>query len=292
MAGRTKPGRESTVDATEVARFSALAAEWWDARGKMAVLHRLNPVRLGFIKEAACRHFSRNDKQLDALSGLRLLDIGCGGGGLSSFLCRYGEVTGIDLSRSATELAGLLEPRGRFEVGTIEEHRCDGCYDLVTLFDVVEHVPPADRGSLFEEMGRALTPGGWIVLSTPHPDFLHWVQQHRPELLQVVDEPVELAELIELAARIDRELVAYRSYQLDVPGARQYQFVVLAPPAARARDLYRPAPLHRLRARLELVANRRLPMLGRLAHAARLARVRRFAAAVWVLRLRRTPPPR
>src|ERR1700747_2787090 len=80
MAGRTKPGRESTVDATEVARFSALAAEWWGARGKMAVLHRLNPVRLGFIKEAACRHFSRNDKQLDALSGLRLLDIGCGGG--------------------------------------------------------------------------------------------------------------------------------------------------------------------------------------------------------------------
>src|SRR5258707_5029139 len=79
MAGRTKPGRESTVDATEVARFSALAAEWWDARGKMAVLHRLNPVRLGFIKEAACRHFSRNDKQLDALTGLRLLDIGCGG---------------------------------------------------------------------------------------------------------------------------------------------------------------------------------------------------------------------
>src|ERR1700745_343196 len=83
MAGRTKPGRESTVDATEVARFSALAAEWWDARGTQAVLHRLNPVRLGFIKEAACRHFGRNDKQLDALSGLRMLDIGCGGGILS-----------------------------------------------------------------------------------------------------------------------------------------------------------------------------------------------------------------
>src|SRR4029077_6133187 len=72
MAGRTKAGGESTVDATEVARFSALAAEWWDARGKMAVLHRLNPVRLGFFKEAACRHFGRTPKQHDAPRGLRM----------------------------------------------------------------------------------------------------------------------------------------------------------------------------------------------------------------------------
>ena len=108
MAGRTKPGRESTVDATEVARFSALAAEWWDARGKMAVLHRLNPMRLGFIKEAACRHFSRNDKQLDALTGLRLLDIGCGGGILSEPLARLrAEVVGADPSQANIEAAKL-----------------------------------------------------------------------------------------------------------------------------------------------------------------------------------------
>ena len=88
MASRTKPGRGSTVDETEVARFSALAAEWWDARGKMGMLHKLNPVRLRFIKEAACRHFGRDDKQLDALAGLRLLDIGCGGGILSEPLAR------------------------------------------------------------------------------------------------------------------------------------------------------------------------------------------------------------
>src|SRR5258707_3079779 len=108
MAGRTKPGRESTVDAREVARFSALAAEWWDARGKMAVLHRLNRVRLGFIKEAACRHFSRNDKQLDALTGLRLLDIGCGGGILSEPLARLrAEVVGADPSQANIEAAKL-----------------------------------------------------------------------------------------------------------------------------------------------------------------------------------------
>ena len=118
------------------------------------------------------------------------------------------------------------------------------------MFDVVEHVPPADRASLFEQIGRVLAPGGWVLFSTPHPDFLRWVHEHRPELLQVVDEPVELGELIELGARIGRELVAYRSYQLDAPGARQYQLVVLAPPAAQAQNLYRPATLHRLRARL------------------------------------------
>src|SRR5260370_11329445 len=120
MAGRTKAGSESTVDATEVARFSALAAEWWDARGKMAVLHRLNPVGLGFIKEAACRHFSRNDKQLDVLTGLRLLDIGCGGGILSEPLARLrAEVVGADPSQANIEAAKLHAG----EAGGAGDHR-------------------------------------------------------------------------------------------------------------------------------------------------------------------------
>jgi 2-polyprenyl-6-hydroxyphenyl methylase/3-demethylubiquinone-9 3-methyltransferase len=72
-----KSRRDSTVDETEVARFSAMAAQWWNPRGKMAMLHKLNPVRLAYIKEAACRHFARDAKQLDALAGLRILDIGC-----------------------------------------------------------------------------------------------------------------------------------------------------------------------------------------------------------------------
>jgi 2-polyprenyl-6-hydroxyphenyl methylase/3-demethylubiquinone-9 3-methyltransferase len=80
MASSVKPRQDSSVDEVEVARFSALANEWWDPRGKMAVLHKFNPVRLGFIKEAACRHFERDGKRLDAMSGLRMLDIGCGGG--------------------------------------------------------------------------------------------------------------------------------------------------------------------------------------------------------------------
>src|SRR3989442_5684705 len=73
----------STVDQAEVDRFSALAAEWWDPRGKMGVLHKFNPVRLGFIKAAACRQFERDGQRLDCLAGLRILDIGFGGGSLS-----------------------------------------------------------------------------------------------------------------------------------------------------------------------------------------------------------------
>ena len=86
-----------TVDPAEVARFAALAAQWWDPRGKMGMLHKFNPVRLSFIKEAACRQFARDPKRLDSLAGLRVLDIGCGGGILSEPLARLGaQVVGAE----------------------------------------------------------------------------------------------------------------------------------------------------------------------------------------------------
>src|SRR6187551_1894113 len=108
MASSAKPRRDSSVDDAEVARFSALASEWWDPRGKMAVLHKFNPVRLGFIKDAACRQFGRDAKRLDALSGLRMLDIGCGGGILSEPLARLGAaVVGADPSQTNIAAAKL-----------------------------------------------------------------------------------------------------------------------------------------------------------------------------------------
>jgi 2-polyprenyl-6-hydroxyphenyl methylase/3-demethylubiquinone-9 3-methyltransferase len=108
MASKAKPRRDSSVDEAEVARFSALASEWWDPSGKMAVLHKFNPARLGFIKEAACRQFERDAKRLDALSGLRVLDIGCGGGILSEPLARLGAaVVGADPSQTNIAAARL-----------------------------------------------------------------------------------------------------------------------------------------------------------------------------------------
>ena len=87
----------TTVDDEEVARFSALAETWWDPRGKMAVLHKFNPVRLAYIRDAACKRFDRDPKKLDCLAGLRILDIGCGGGILSEPLARLGaSVVGAD----------------------------------------------------------------------------------------------------------------------------------------------------------------------------------------------------
>src|SRR5262249_8142837 len=95
-----------SVDPAEVAQFSALAAEFWDPRGKMRMLHRINPLRLRFIRDRACERFGRDAARLDCLAGLRILDIGCGGGLLSEPLARLGaSVVGADPSASNIEVA-------------------------------------------------------------------------------------------------------------------------------------------------------------------------------------------
>ena len=89
----------STIDPAEVAKFSAIAAQWWDPTGKFAPLHKFNPVRLGFIREQAAAHFGRDARSLKPFEGLSLLDIGCGGGLLSEPMARLGfAVTGADAS--------------------------------------------------------------------------------------------------------------------------------------------------------------------------------------------------
>src|SRR5580704_15756012 len=107
MASQTSPAAP-TVDEAELARFAALAGQWWDPRGKMAPLHKFNPLRLGYIRDMACRHFGRDPKRLDCLGGLRLLDIGCGGGLLSVPLARLGgAVVGADPAEANIAAARL-----------------------------------------------------------------------------------------------------------------------------------------------------------------------------------------
>src|ERR1700680_2082969 len=97
MAKQAKAKSASTVDDDEIERFNALAGEWWDPRGKMAPLHKFNPVRLGYIRDAACRRFGRDARRPDCRKGRRVLDIGCGGAILSEPLARLGaEVLGAD----------------------------------------------------------------------------------------------------------------------------------------------------------------------------------------------------
>src|SRR5258708_7996729 len=98
----TNPGGSGgTVDPAEIAKFSKLSDTWWDPNGKMAPLHKINPLRLTYIRDAACRKFSRNVKSLNCLSDLRILDIGCGAGLLCEPLTRLGaQVIGVDPSAS------------------------------------------------------------------------------------------------------------------------------------------------------------------------------------------------
>jgi 2-polyprenyl-6-hydroxyphenyl methylase/3-demethylubiquinone-9 3-methyltransferase len=170
MAGRAKGAADSTIDPAEVERFSAFAAEWWDPRGKMAPLHKLNPVRLGYIRDRAAARFGRDPKRLDSLKGLRVLDIGCGGGLLSEPLARLGAaVTGVD--PSAANIAAAKRHAG--QGGLAIDYRCGSAEDLlaanetfdaVLAMEVVEHVADV---ALFIASCAALTrPGGLVIVAT------------------------------------------------------------------------------------------------------------------------------
>jgi 2-polyprenyl-6-hydroxyphenyl methylase/3-demethylubiquinone-9 3-methyltransferase len=160
----------STIDEAEVARFSALADEWWDARGKMAVLHKFNPVRLAYIRDAACKRFERNAKQLDCLNGLRVLDIGCGGGILCEPLARLGaSVLGADPAEKNIAAAKLHAEQGELSI----DYRCTSAealadagerFDIVLAMEVVEHV--ADVKLFVKRCAEMVKPGGLMIAAT------------------------------------------------------------------------------------------------------------------------------
>jgi 2-polyprenyl-6-hydroxyphenyl methylase/3-demethylubiquinone-9 3-methyltransferase len=159
----------STVDPAEVAKFSRLSQEWWDPKGRMAPLHKINPLRLGYIRDAACRKFGRNVKSLSCLSGLRILDIGCGAGLLCEPLARLGaQVIGIDPSPSNIAAAKLHADRGHLSIDyrctTVDEIDARERFDVVLAMEVVEHV--TDVGLFLKRCAAMLKPGGLMVVST------------------------------------------------------------------------------------------------------------------------------
>lgn len=147
-----------------------MAENWWDAAGPFAPLHALNPVRLGFLKDALCTHFARDPLSPRPLSGLSILDAGCGGGLLCEPLARLGAtVTGIDASATNIEVAALHASQSGLEIdyreATVESLR-DGTapFDAVLTMEVVEHVSDI---ALFVEACADLTkPGGLMVGAT------------------------------------------------------------------------------------------------------------------------------
>lgn len=166
----------STADPVEIERFEALAKDWWDEQGPMAPLHKLNPVRLGFIRDKIVNHLGLNSKLKQPLAGLTALDIGCGCGLLSEPLARMGAtVTGIDLAKaniqSARHHAGLSGLAIDYRVASVEELASERqCFDLVCAMEVVEHV--ADQQRFLQscaELVRAgddRRPSGGLVLAT------------------------------------------------------------------------------------------------------------------------------
>ncbi|WP_076863995.1 bifunctional 2-polyprenyl-6-hydroxyphenol methylase/3-demethylubiquinol 3-O-methyltransferase UbiG [Bradyrhizobium mercantei] len=159
----------SSVDPAEVAKFSKLSDEWWDPRGKMAPLHKINPLRLTYIRDAACRKFERNAKSLNCLSGLRLLDIGCGAGLLCEPFTRLGaQVIGIDPSATNIAAAKLHADKGHLSIDyrctTVEDMDARERFDIVLAMEVVEHVN--DVGAFIKRCAAMLKPGGLMVVST------------------------------------------------------------------------------------------------------------------------------
>ena len=163
-------GERTSVDRDEVARFAALADDWWNPGGKMAPLHKFNPVRLGFIRDQACAQFGRDPKALDCLAGLTLLDIGCGGGIVAEPLARLGgKVTGIDPAAENVEAAKLHAEKSGLAIDyratTVETLAETGAvFDAVIASEVVEHV--ADLDFFVARAAAAVKPGGLMIVTT------------------------------------------------------------------------------------------------------------------------------
>lgn len=159
---------ETSIRPDEAAHFGAMAADWWDPKGSSAMLHKLNPVRLGFIREAIDHHFAADERSLRPLDGRSALDVGCGAGLLAEPLARLGaHVTGIDaapeLIEAARTHAGQAGLAIRYVAGEVSA--LEGQFDLVTALEVVEHV--ANPADFVSALADRLAPGGLLVMSTP-----------------------------------------------------------------------------------------------------------------------------
>jgi 2-polyprenyl-6-hydroxyphenyl methylase/3-demethylubiquinone-9 3-methyltransferase len=160
---------QSSVVQQEAERFGSLAADWWDPNGASAMLHRLNPVRLSYIRDRIDQHWQCDETSRRPLEGKTALDVGCGAGLLAEPLARLGaRVTAIDAAPELIEVARDHAARQRLEIDYRAEpvEQVDGQFDLVTALEVIEHV--ADPQAFVTSLAARLAPGGLLILSTPN----------------------------------------------------------------------------------------------------------------------------
>jgi 2-polyprenyl-6-hydroxyphenyl methylase/3-demethylubiquinone-9 3-methyltransferase len=160
----------STVDPAEIGRFERIAADWWDPQGEFKPLHRMNPLRVGYIRDRACARFGRDPDAIGCLAGLSAVDVGCGGGLLAEPMARLGAtVTGVDAGAEAIAAAQLHAQAAGLDIDyratTAEALAAEGrTFDLVLALEIVEHV--ADVDLFLASLERLLAPGGIVVMST------------------------------------------------------------------------------------------------------------------------------
>ncbi len=162
--------QRTTIDADEVERFSRMAAEWWDPNGKFRPLHKFNPVRLAYIRDKVAERFGRDPRAPHPFEGLRILDIGCGGGLLCEPMARLGaEVVGADASATNIEVAKLHGVESGLTIdyrATTAEALADEGekFDVILNMEVVEHV--ADVDLFLAKCGEMVKPGGLMFVAT------------------------------------------------------------------------------------------------------------------------------
>ena len=160
---------ETSIKPSEAAHFGAMAGDWWDPDGASAMLHKLNPVRLAYIRDRIDQHWHLDECALRPLSGKTALDVGCGAGLLAEPLARMGAmVTAVDAAPELIAAARAHATGAGLEIDyrPVGVEALDGRFDLVTAMEVIEHV--ANPRAFIASLAARLAPGGLLILSTPN----------------------------------------------------------------------------------------------------------------------------
>ena len=216
---------------------------------------------------------------IDGRRGLRIADVGCGAGRMTDYLTRFGSVVGVDFSHAAVAAASRCAPGPTFLPGGLEALPAEP-YDLITLFDVLEHIPREDRPHFIADLSRRLAPDGLLFCSMPHPAFTRRRRQLQDPALQIIDEEVELGDVVNEAASAGLQLLKFTAYDV-FGGSPEYQALVFTP--TRSPGGAPALTTRQLRLRRRLFGQRNVRRLRRVWLAARAARHGRLQTAYWFL---------